>query len=93
MWGTDEVSFEMRASASNPLNAAAPAADYLLTIHVNKSGVAQIEGAHDGFPCYEFYKQIDFGPFELIYAHDFRKTGDTPAALAGEMEYSFKTTI
>lgn len=93
MWGTDEVSFEMRASASNPLNAAAPAADYLLTIHVNKSGVAQIEGTHDGFPCYEFYKQTDFGPFELIYTHDFRKTGDTPAALAGEMEYSFKTTI
>jgi len=93
VWGTDEVSFEMRASASNPLNAAAPAADYLLTIHVNKSGVAQIEGAHDGFPCYEFYKQTDFGPFELIYTHDFRKTGDTPAALAGEMEYSFKTTI
>lgn len=83
----------MRASASNPLNAAAPAADYLLTIHVNKSGVAQIEGAHDGFPCYEFYKQTDFAPFELIYTHDFRKTGDTPAALAGEMEYSFKTTI
>ncbi|MCZ0873857.1 DUF3238 domain-containing protein [Peribacillus sp. AS_2] len=92
-WGTDEVSFEMRASARNPLNAAAPAADYLLTIHVNKSGAAQIEGAHDGFPCYEFYKQTNFGPFELIYTHDFRKTGDTPAALAGEMEYSFKTTI
>lgn len=93
VWGTDEVSFGMRASASNPLNAAAPAADYLLTIHVYKNGVAYIEGSHDGFPCYEFYKQTDFGPFELIYTHDFRKTGDTPAALAGEMEYSFKTTI
>ncbi|KFN01748.1 hypothetical protein DJ93_3302 [Bacillus clarus] len=34
-----------------------------------------------------------FGSFELIYTHDFRKTDDTPAALAGEMEYSFKTTI
>ena len=30
VWGTDEVSFEMRASASNPLNAAAPAADYFI---------------------------------------------------------------
>lgn len=28
VWSEDEVSFEMRASASNPLNAAAPAADY-----------------------------------------------------------------
>ncbi|EJP93689.1 DUF3238 domain-containing protein [Bacillus cereus] len=92
VWSEDEVSFEMRASASNPLNAAAPAADYFLTIRVNESGTVHVEGLHDGFPCYEFYKQIDFGSFELIYTHDFRKTDDTPAALAGEMEYSFKTT-
>lgn len=93
VWSEDEVSFEMRASASNPLNAAAPAADYFLTIRVNESGTMHVEGLHDGFPCYEFYKQIDFGSFELIYTHDFRKTDDTPAALAGEMEYSFKTKI
>lgn len=93
VWSEDEVSFEMRASASNPLNAAAPAADYFLTIRVNESGTVHVEGLHDGFPCYEFYKQIDFGSFELIYTHDFRETDDTPAALSGEMEYSFKTTI
>jgi hypothetical protein len=93
VWGTDEVSFEMKASASNPLDTAAPAADYLLKIRVKKSGVAHIEGAHDGFPCYEFYKQADFGPYRLIYTHDYRESGDTPKALAGEMEYSFKTTI
>ncbi|MGG0205365.1 DUF3238 domain-containing protein [Bacillus mycoides] len=93
VWSEDEVSFEMRASASNPLNAAAPAADYFLTIRVNESGTVHVEGLHDGFPCYEFYKQIEFGSFELIYTHDFRKTDDTPAALAGEMEYSFKTKI
>ncbi|MEX0377319.1 DUF3238 domain-containing protein [Bacillus sp. S4] len=93
VWGTDEVSFEMRASASNPLDTAAPAADYLLSIRVNRNGTLHIEGSHDGFPCYEFYKQTDFGRFELIYTHDYRKTGDTPAALAGEMEYSFKKTI
>ncbi|MGG1638347.1 DUF3238 domain-containing protein [Paenibacillus sp. NRS-1760] len=46
-------------------------------------GDAHIEGLHDGFPCYDFYKQTDFGPFEFIYTYDFRKTGDTPAALAG----------
>ncbi|PGM91924.1 DUF3238 domain-containing protein [Bacillus cereus] len=93
VWSEDEVSFEMRASASNPLNAAAPAADYFLTIRVNESGAVHVEGLHDGFPCYEFYKQIEFGSFELIYTHDFRETDDTPAALAGEMEYSFKTKI
>ncbi|EEK74768.1 MULTISPECIES: DUF3238 domain-containing protein [Bacillus] len=93
VWSEDEVSFEMKASASNPLNAAAPAADYFLTIRFNESGTVHVEGLHDGFPCYEFYKQIDFGSFELIYTHDFRKTDDTPAALAGEMEYSFKTKI
>ncbi len=93
VWSEEEVSFEMRASASNPLNAAAPAADYFLTIRVNESGTVHVEGVHDGFPCYEFYKQIDFGSFELIYTHDFRETDDTPAALAGEMEYSFKTKI
>ncbi|MHC2834914.1 DUF3238 domain-containing protein [Bacillus sp. F9_6S_D1_P_5] len=93
VWGEDEVSFEMRASASNPLNAAAPAADYLLAIRVNKSGTVHVEGVHDGFPCYEFYKQVDFGPFESMYTHDFRETNDTPAALAGEMEYSFKTAV
>jgi len=93
VWGEDEVSFEMRASASNPLNAAAPAADYLLAIRVNKNGTVHVEGVHDGFPCYEFYKQVDFGSFELIYTHDFRETNDTPAALAGEMEYNFKMTV
>ncbi|MES5939315.1 MULTISPECIES: DUF3238 domain-containing protein [unclassified Bacillus cereus group] len=92
-WGTDEVSFEMRASASNPLDTAAPAADYLLTIHVNKSGTLYIEGKHDGFPCYEFYKQTDFGPFERIHTHDFRETGDTAEALGGDMEYSFKKIL
>ncbi|MBC6975145.1 permease [Bacillus pseudomycoides] len=93
VWSANEVSFEMKASASNPLDAAAPAADYLLTIRVSKSGALHIEGKHDGFPCYEFYKQTDFGRFELIYTHDYRKTGDTPKALAGEMEYSFKKKI
>ncbi len=93
VWGDNEVSFIMSASASNPLNSEAPAADYVLTLRVNKNGIAQIEGSHDGFPCYEFYKQTDFGSFELIYKHDFRKTGDTPSALAGEMEYRFKKTV
>ncbi|MED0827416.1 DUF3238 domain-containing protein [Bacillus pacificus] len=92
-WDSNDVKFQMSASASNPLNINAPAVDYLLTVHVKEDGTVDIEGAHDGFPCYEFYKQTDFGPFELIHAHDFRETGDTAEALAGEMEYSFKKIL
>ena len=93
VWSSDDVQFQMSASASNPLNVYAPPVDYLLTVQVNKDGSTDILGEHDGFPCYEFYKQVNFGPFEQIYTHDFRITGDTPDAMAGEMEYSFKTTL
>lgn len=93
LWSFDGVKFQMSASASNPLNIYAPTVDYLLTVHVQKNGIVDIQGAHDGFPCFEFYKQVDFGPFEQIYTHDFRETGDTPEALAGEMEYSFKKIL
>lgn len=94
VWSSEEeVSFEMSASASNPLNEHAPPVDYLLAVTAKRDGLLQIEGAHDGFPCLEFYKQVDFGPFEKIYTHDFRETGDTPAALAGEMEYRFSKIL
>ncbi|WP_369899555.1 DUF3238 domain-containing protein [Bacillus manliponensis] len=93
VWDSDYVTFQMSASASNPLNIYAPSADYLLTVHVKKDGTIQIQGTHDGFPCYEFYKQVNWGQFEEIYIHDFRKTGDTVEALGGEMEYSFKKIL
>lgn len=93
VWSSDDVRFKMSASASNPLNAAAPPADYLLTVQVKIDGTVDIQGLHDGFPCYEFYKQVNFGPFEEIHTHDFRKTGDTAEALGGEMEYSFKKIV
>jgi hypothetical protein len=92
-WASDDVKFQMSASASNPLNINAPAIDYLLTVHVKKDGTVDIEGKHDGFPCYEFYKQTDFGPFEQMHTHDFRETGDTAEALGGDMEYSFKKIL
>ncbi|WP_068984327.1 DUF3238 domain-containing protein [Lysinibacillus xylanilyticus] len=88
-WGSDDVKFQMSASASNPLNVYAPPVDYLLTVHVKKDGTVDIHGEHDGFPCFEFYKQVNFGPFEKIHTHDFRETGDTAEALGGDMEYSF----
>ncbi|CAM4417918.1 hypothetical protein BAMA_04155 [Bacillus manliponensis] len=93
VWDSDCVTFQMSASASNPLNIYVPSADYLLTVHVKKDGTIQIQGTHDGFPCYEFYKQVNWEPFEEIYIHDFRKTGDTVEALGGEMEYSFKKIL
>ncbi|MGG1638346.1 DUF3238 domain-containing protein [Paenibacillus sp. FSL K6-3182] len=93
VWGSDEVKFQMSASASNPLNVLAPPVDYLLTVLVKKDGIVDIQGEHDGFPCYEFYKQVNWGPFEQIYTHDFRETGDTPAAMGGDMEYRFKKIL
>lgn len=92
-WRSGGVKFKMSASASNPLNIHAPAADYLLIVDVKEDGTVDIQGEHDGFPCYEFYKQADFGPFELIHTHDFRETGDTAEALGGDMEYHFKKII
>ncbi|WP_243526846.1 DUF3238 domain-containing protein [Bacillus pseudomycoides] len=93
VWKSNDVKFKMTASASNPLNVYAPPVDYLLTVHVQKDGTVDIEGAHDGFPCYEFYKQVNFGLFEKIHTHDFRETGDTAEALGGDMEYSFKKIL
>ena len=93
VWEGECVHFHMNASASNPLNEYAPPADYLLIVQVNRDGTILIQGEHDGFPCYEFYKQVDFGPFEKIHTHDFRETGHTPLALGGEMDCHFKQSL
>jgi len=93
VWNPDGVQFKMSASASNPLNIYAPPVDYVLHVCVNKVCSIEIQGEHDGFPCFEFYKQVDFGSFEKIYTHDFRETGDTAAALGGEMDYSFTRSL
>lgn len=93
-WGAMTCSFTMKASAADPLRPDAPALDYELHITVHgEDGKVEVRGRHDGFPCYEFYKQVDFGDFEQLYAHDCRVTGDTPAAMAGEMEYQFERTL
>jgi hypothetical protein len=89
-WSGDTVSFTMRASASNPLRPGAPTVDYSLQVITQRDRTVKVKGSHDGFPCYEFYKQVDFGNFQLLYTHDFRKTGDTAVAMDGEMEYHFE---
>lgn len=83
----------MKASAKNPLRLEAPTVDYLLQVKVQLDGSIEVKGSHDGFPCFEFYKQADFGEFQLIHSHDFHLTGDTPAAMAGEMEYHFEKKL
>ncbi len=93
VWGEHEVSFVMRASVSNPLRLDAQTVDYRLEVTVHKDGIAHIRGSHDGFPCYEFYKQVDFGEHQLIHSHHFLDTGDTPLAMAGDMEYHFEKTV
>ncbi|WP_088042072.1 DUF3238 domain-containing protein [Bacillus sp. EAC] len=88
-WLPESVRFVMLASASNPLRPNAPTVDYAYDLECFSDGTVSIKGRHDGFPCYEIYKQVDFSEFQLIYQHDFRKTGDTPDALDGPMEYQF----
>ncbi len=59
VWSSDDVKFQMSASASNPLNEYAPPVDYLLNLHVKKDGIVEIQGTHEGSPCFEFYKQVN----------------------------------
>ncbi|MBP3965411.1 DUF3238 domain-containing protein [Paenibacillus lignilyticus] len=93
-WDASSVSFIMKATAANPLRPAAPAVDYELRVTVREeTGQVEVKGSHDGFPCFEFYKQVDFGDFKLLHSHDFRVTGDTPAAMAGDMEYHFERNL
>lgn len=90
-WEAMAVTFAMKACAPNPLRAEDPTIDYLLHITVSgEDGSVAIKGSHDGFPCYEVYKQVDYGDFELLYKHDFRVTGDAPAEMAGEMASEMK---
>ncbi|WP_227375079.1 DUF3238 domain-containing protein [Haladaptatus halobius] len=91
-WREEGVEFEMNASASNPLVSHPHPVDYRLMLAVNRDGGVDVRGQHDGFPCYEFYAQTDFGDFRTLYRHDFRETGDAPSALAGPMEYEFEAS-
>ncbi|SFI77292.1 Protein of unknown function [Paenibacillus sp. UNC496MF] len=75
-WEAAAVSFTMRASVGNPLRPDAPAAGYAVRVTVRgEDGAVELRGGHDGFPCYEFYKQVDFGEFELLHLHDYREAG------------------
>ncbi len=92
-WHDDYVEFDMHASASNPLRAHADPVDFHLETVVWNDGAVYVHGHHDGFPCFEFYVQTDFGEFRPLYRHDYRETGDEPLALAGPMEYEFERSL
>lgn len=93
LWHDEYVEFDMHASASNPLSPHADPVDYHLEATVWRDGAVDIRGRHDGFPCFEFYVQTDFGDFRPLYRHDFRETGDEPLALAGPMDYEFERSL
>lgn len=91
--GGAQVAFDMHTCAGNPLiGDAAATADYLVHVTVSLDGRVTLKGAHDGFPCYEFYKQVDSGELHPLYTFDHRVLGTTPAALAGPMEYRIDST-
>ncbi|MFH5800260.1 DUF3238 domain-containing protein [Haladaptatus sp. CMAA 1911] len=93
LWHDEYVEFDMHASASNPLSPHADPVDFHLEVAVWRDGAVCVHGRHDGFPCFEFYTQTDFGEFRPLYRHDFRETGDEPLALAGPMEYEFERSL
>lgn len=61
----------VKCHAKNQLVALAPAIDYNFVIKVTRTGSVRITGKLDGFPAYEFWRQIEGkakGP-ELVYSH------------------------
>ncbi|MFC4812478.1 DUF3238 domain-containing protein [Paenibacillus sp. GCM10023250] len=75
-WKASAVSFTMRANVPNPLRPDTPAAGYAVRVTVRgEDGAVELRGGHDVFPCYEFYKQVDFGEFELLHRYDYREAG------------------
>lgn len=92
-WDEHRVAMNLRVSAANPLIENAATVDYVVHTVVHADGHVQLKGAHDGFPCFEFYKQVDFGDFEVLYTYDHRKAGTGPTALAGPMDRMIDRTL
>lgn len=85
-WADSGVEFTAAASVSNPLNEASPPVDFVFDVRALPDGTVDLTGRHDGFPCFEVYKQIEFGAFERVYAYDYRETDASPKALADPMD-------
>lgn len=85
--------FRMRADASNPLVEAAESVNYDVQATVTADGAIDLVGEHDAFPCFEFYSQVDFGPFSTLYTYDYRDAGGSPLNLSGPPEQEFDVTF
>lgn len=83
--GTGILRVTFDASASNPLQALAPAADLYLEVDLDlRDGVVydtRVVGEHDGYPAYEVL--LDG---EAIYTFDANEHGGSPLALFPPME-------
>jgi len=65
----DVLYINCKCAMKNPLVALAPAIDYTFAIKVTRTGSVRIKGQRDGFPAYEFMRNITSmkkGP-EVIY--------------------------
>jgi hypothetical protein len=85
-----DLYLSVKCHCANPAVLLAPAIDYEFTLKVTRTGSVRITGKHDGFPAYEFWRNIEGkngGP-ELVYTHNPLDTGDTILSLGPPMEYS-----
>ncbi|MFB6284552.1 MAG: DUF3238 domain-containing protein [Halobacteria archaeon] len=91
-WG-DKVKFDLVAEASNPLIEGSAPIEYDLSVEVTQEGAVTLGGGHHGYPCYEFYKQINMADFERLYIYDYRQTDHDLHSLGGKVDYKFEKTV
>lgn len=93
MWDDVGVQFTTAASVSNPLDETAPPVDFVFEVRVSMDGTVDFTGRHDGFPCFEAYKQIGFDTFEPVYTYDYREADASPKELADPMDQTVERTV
>jgi hypothetical protein len=89
---TEGCECRMCADAANPLVEAADPVTYNVLATIAPDGEVHLTGIHDAFPCFEFYTQVDFGPFRTLYTYDHREYDASPLDLAGAPECAFDVT-
>ncbi|MBJ6360939.1 DUF3238 domain-containing protein [Paenibacillus sp. GCM10012307] len=78
--------FKLTGAVSEPFQWYAPDIDYDFKITVYSTGLVQVEGAHDGFPCYEVYKKVNGSPWATVYNWDGPAQGKDLLALFPPMD-------
>ena len=79
---------DVKCHCANPMVPLAPHIDYEFTLKITRTGSVRITGRHDGFPAYEFWRNIEgkAGGPELVYTHNPLVTGDTVKSLYPPMD-------